>query len=75
MDNKQWHWQQYGTAWKCVTQTMDVSIKMVVHGLWQGAKKIRAMNKEKGRHSMPHNERCESPIISGVTTKKEAAML
>lgn len=33
-----------------------------------------AMNKEKGRHSMPHNERCESPIISGETSKKEAAI-
>ena len=30
-----------------------------------------AMNKEKGRHSMPHNERCENPIISGETAKKE----
>lgn len=33
-----------------------------------------AMNKEKGRHTMPHNERCESPIISGETSKKEAAI-
>lgn len=33
-----------------------------------------AMNKEKGRHTMPHNERCENPMVSGETTKKEAAM-
>ena len=30
-----------------------------------------AMNKEKGRHTMPHNEHCESPIVSGGTAQKE----
>lgn len=137
MDDKQWHWQQFGTAWKgvgiyhvtiavssrepllgtlvipndnpqeakvdlsplgeqvktCiesiparypqirilqlrmmpdhvhfilyVTQAMDVSIKMVVRGLWQGAKKIgRDYSMSISPNSIRDNQQCPDPVFT-----------
>ena len=58
---RQWKCQAQDTAGRCRQSRLP-------------AFNAGAMNKEKGRHTMPHNERCESPIISGETSMKEAAI-
>lgn len=48
-----------------VTQTMDVSIKMVVRGLWQGAKKIgRDYSMSISPNSIRDNQQCPDPVFT-----------